>query len=66
MEDELWWKTTFDRIQPLIEEGLIEEDVDRRHPLMEDNILWKTTFDGRQSLRDEDFLKAAEAFLAPN
>ena len=49
MEDGLWWKTTFERRQPLI-----EEDFDGRHPLMEDDILWKTTFDGKQSLMEDD------------
>ena len=34
MEDNLWWKTTFDG----------------RRPLMEDDLRWKTTFYGRQPL----------------
>ena len=50
MEDDLWWKTTFDRRQPLM-----EEDFDGRHPLMEDNVLWKTIFHGRQPLMAEEF-----------
>ena len=37
MEDELWWKTAFDGLQPS----------------MEDVLRWKTIFDGRQpSIQD--------------
>ena len=39
MEDNLWWKTTFDG----------------RQPLTEDNLLWKMTFDQRQPLMEETF-----------
>ena len=37
MEDELWWKTAFDGLQPS----------------MEDVLRWKTIFDGRQPSRQD-------------
>ena len=39
LEDDIWWKTTFDG---------------RRH-LMEDDLWWKTIFDGRRPLTEDDF-----------
>ena len=45
MEDDLWWKTSFDRRQPLM-----EEDFDGGHPLMKDNLSWKKNFDGKHPL----------------
>ena len=38
MEEELWWKMSFDG----------------RQPLMEENLWWKTNFDGRQPLIEYD------------
>ena len=54
MEDGLWWKTTFDRRQPSIEEDFDGRRDDGRHSLMDDNILWKMPFDERQSLMEDD------------
>jgi len=53
MEDDLWWKTTFDGRPPLMEDDLWWKD--GRRPLMEDDLWWKTTFDGRQPLMEDDF-----------
>ena len=38
MEDDRWWKTTFDG----------------KRPLMEDDSWWKTTFDGKRPLMKDD------------
>ena len=49
MEDDLWWKTTFDGRRPLTEEAFYG-----RWPLMEDNLWWMLTFDGRQPFMEDD------------
>ena len=55
MEENLWWKTTFDGRQPLIEDDFQwKTTFDERWPLMEDDLWWKTTFDGRQPLMEVD------------
>ena len=57
MEEDLWWKKTFDRRQPLIEEDFDgrrfwwKTPFDGRRCFMEDNLWWKTIFDERQTLR---------------
>ena len=64
MEDDLWWKMTFDGRQPLMD-GILwwktnivtgniwwKTTFDGRQHLMEDRIWWKTTFEGRQHLID--------------
>ena len=53
MEDDLWWKTTFDGRRPSMEDDLWWKmtfdgrqpltSFDWRHPLMEDTLWWKTT-----------------------
>ena len=55
MEDEPWWKTTFDRRQPLREDDLWwKTTFDGRRHLMEDDLWWKTTFDGIRPLMEDD------------
>ena len=52
MEDDLWWRTTFDWRRPLTKDDLWwKRTFDGRRPLMEDilmedTLLWRTTFDG--------------------
>ena len=55
MKEDLWWKTTFDEIWPLMEGGLWwKMTFELRQPLMEDDILWKTTLDGRLPSMGDD------------
>ena len=55
MEDDLWWKTTFDGRRPLTEEDLWwNTTFDRRQPSTEDDLWRKTTFDGRRPLMDDN------------
>ena len=57
MEDDLWWKTTFDGRRTLMEDDLWWKMIfDGRQPLMEDNLWWKTVFDGRRPFIEDDFL----------
>ena len=43
MEDDLWWKTTFDGGRPLLEDDLWwKMTFDGRQLFMEGNLLWKT------------------------
>ena len=54
MEDDLWWKMTFDGRHPSMEEILWQKmTFYGRRPLMEDNLRWKTKFDGRQPLMED-------------
>ena len=56
MEDNLWWKMTFDGGQPLMEDDLQWKiTFDRGRPLIDDDLWWKTSFDGRQPLMEDDF-----------
>ena len=56
MEDNLWWRTTFDGRRPLTEDDLWRKTTfDGRWPLMEDDLWRKTSFDGRRSMT-EDYL----------
>ena len=56
MEDDLWWKKTFDGRRPLMENNLWwKTTFDGRWPLMEDIFLWETSFDGTWPLM-EDYL----------
>ena len=54
MKNNLWWNTSFDGTQPLIEGDLIEDYLwrkticDGRRPLMGDNLWWKTLCVGRE------------------
>ena len=48
MEDELWWKTTFDLRRPST-----EETFDGRRTLMEDDLWLKMTFNGKQPLTED-------------
>ena len=55
MEDDIWWKMTFEGRRPLLEDDQCWKTTsDGRHPLMEDNLWWKKTFDGRQPLMEDD------------
>ena len=55
MEDNLWWKTTFDGRQPLMEDDLWwKTTFDWRRPLMKDDRWLKTTFDGGQPFMEDD------------
>ena len=49
MEDDLWWKETFDRSW-----FLWKTTFDGRWSLMEDNLWWKMIFDGGQPLMEDD------------
>ena len=54
MEDDFWWKTTFDGRQPLMEEDhWWKMTFDKRQPLMEGALLCETTFDGRWPLMED-------------
>ena len=63
-EDYLWWKTTFDGIQPSMEDDLrwrtpsmedgLRWKTDERRPSIEDNLRWKTTFDGKRPSMEDD------------
>ena len=56
MEDDLWWKATFDGRRPLREDNLWGKTTfDWRRPLMEDGLWGKMTFEGLQPLM-EDYL----------
>ena len=49
MEDNLYWKTTFDGRQPLIGNTFWwKTPFYKRWPLMEEDLWWKTAFDGGQ------------------
>ena len=46
MDDDLWWRTTFDGRQPLIEDNLWwRMTFGEKRSLIEDVLLWKTTYD---------------------
>ena len=49
MEDNLWYKTTFDGRQPWW-----KATFDGRQPLIENNLWWKTTFDGRWPMMEDN------------
>ena len=53
MEEDLWWKATFDGSRPLTEDKVWQKATfDRRRPLTENNLWRKTTFDGRWPLTE--------------
>ena len=55
MEDDLWWKTTFDGRRPSMEDNLRwKMTFDGRWSSMEDDLWWKTTFDGIRPLMEDD------------
>ena len=56
MEDDLWWKTTFDWRRTLIKDNLMWKTTFYGRLLsMEYDLWWKTTFDGRQLSMEDDF-----------
>ena len=56
MEDDLCWKTTFGRRQPLVEADLRwKMTFDGRRPSVEDDLWLKTTYGGRQPSVEDDF-----------
>ena len=58
MEDDLWWKTTYNKRWLLTENNIWQKTTfDRRQPLTEDDLWWKTNFDGRWPLTEEDLLR---------
>ena len=55
MEDDLWWKTTYDGRRLMMEDDLWwKMTYDGRRLMMEDDLWWKTTSDGRQLLMEDD------------
>ena len=55
MEDDLWWKMTFEGRWPLMVDNFCWKTTsDDRQLLMEDDFWWKTTFDGRWPLTEDD------------
>ena len=55
MEDNLWWKATFDGRQPLLEDNLSRKTAFYgRWTLMEEDLWWKTIFDERQPLMEDN------------
>ena len=57
MEDDLWFKTTFEWRRPLMEDILwCKRTFDGRQTLMEDNLWWQRTYNGRQPLMEDNFL----------
>ena len=55
MEDDLWWKTTFDGGQPSIEDDhQLKRSFGGRRNSIEDKLRWKTTFDGRWPTMEDD------------
>ena len=56
MEDDFWWKYTFDGRLLLMEEDFWwKTTFNGRRLLREDDYWWKTNFDGRQLLRGNNF-----------
>ena len=56
MEDDFWWKTTYDERQSLMEDDLWRKmTFDKRLPLTEDDFWRKTTFDARWPWRKMTF-----------
>ena len=58
MEDNIYWKTTFDGRQPSMEDDLQwKRTFDGRQPSIEDGLQWKTTFDGRRPSMEDDIFR---------
>ena len=56
MQDDLWWKMTFDEMRPLMEYGLWSKTAFYERPFsMEDSLQWKTTFD--ETMEDDPLWK---------
>ena len=58
MEDNLWWKMTYDWRRLMVEDDLWwKTTFNRRRPLKEDDLRRKTTFDGRGPLAEDGLWK---------